>query len=60
MWTGINKDVDLINTISHEAGHVALDIYLYMEQDLCQCSTEPFCYLVGYAGECIYKTLKNK
>ena len=54
---GTNKKLDLINTITHEAGHVALDIYAHMQQDICQCSSEPFCYLLGYIGECIYKTL---
>lgn len=56
---GINKTVDLINTISHEAGHVALRIYQHMDQDICQCSPEPFCYLLGWAAECIYKTIKG-
>ena len=57
---GINVDVDLMNTISHEAGHVALRLYQHMDQDICQCSPEPFCYLLGWAAECIYKTIKNK
>lgn len=54
---GLDKKADLINTISHEAGHVALDIYAHMSQQVCDCSQEPFCYLLGYAAECIYKTL---
>lgn len=57
---GISKEVDLINTITHESGHVAIDIYSHMRQDICPCSSEPFCYLLGWVGECIYKTLKNK
>jgi len=56
---GINKKLDLINTVSHEAGHVALRIYQHMDQDICQCSPEPFCYLLGWAAECIYKTIKG-
>lgn len=55
----VDKKVDLINTISHEAGHVALRIYQHMGQDICQCSPEPFCYLLGWAAECIYKTIKR-
>lgn len=55
----VDKKVDLVNTIAHEAGHVALRIYQYMDQDICQCSPEPFCYLLGWAAECIYKTIKR-
>lgn len=56
-----NKDkwLNFINTISHEATHVALDIYELCNQDVCFCSSEPFCYLQGWACECIYKTLKK-
>lgn len=56
----IDKTVDFINTISHEATHVALDIYEHMNQNVCFCSPEPFCYLQGYAAECIYSTLVKK
>lgn len=56
----ISKNLDFINTISHEAGHVVMNIYDYIRQHICTCSQEPFCYLLGYATECIYKTLKNK
>lgn len=56
----IDKNIDFINTISHEAGHVVMDMYDYIHQNICTCSQEPFCYLLGYATECIYKTLKNK
>jgi len=56
----IDIEADRINTISHEATHVALDIYEAINQNVCFCSPEPFCYLVGYAGECIYKTLNKQ
>lgn len=56
---GIDKKVDFINTCAHEAGHVALDIYLYANQEVKKDSQEPFCYLLGWAAECIYKTLKK-
>jgi hypothetical protein len=55
----INKQLDLINTVCHEAGHVVLDIYESIGQNVCNCSPEPFCYLLGYVSECIYKTLKK-
>ena len=53
------KDAKLwfTNTTAHEATHVALDIYEMIQQNICFCSPEPFCYLVGWATECIYKTL---
>lgn len=57
---GINKILDLINTVCHEAGHAVLDIYDHMGQSVCNCSSEPFCYLLGYIAESIYKTLTRK
>ena len=53
----IDKKLDFINTCSHEATHVALDIYELIGQDICFCTPEPFCYLQGWAMQCIYKTL---
>lgn len=52
--------LEFINTCSHEATHVALDIYEFVGQDVCNCSSEPFCYLQGWATECIYRTLTRK
>lgn len=57
---GADKKLNRLCTISHEATHVALDIYDYIEQNICNCSPEPFCYLQGWAFECIYKTLSKK
>lgn len=57
---GRDPKLELINTVSHEATHVAIDIYQFISQDLCPCSPEPFCYLVGWATECIYNTLQKK
>ena len=56
---GRDKWLNFINSVSHEATHVALDIYELCNQDVCFCSPEPFCYLQGWACECIYKTLKK-
>ena len=55
-----DKKLNRLGTISHEATHVALDIYDYIEQNICNCSPEPFCYLQEWAFECIYKTLSKK
>lgn len=56
----VDKKLNRICIISHEATHVALDIYDYIEQNICNCSPEPFCYLQEWAFECIYKTLSKK
>lgn len=55
-----NKTENYISTISHEAGHVCLDIYEFIQQNICNCSPEPFCYLLGWVTKCIYKTLNKK
>ena len=55
----VDKKIDLLNTIAHEAGHVCIDIYDHMRQNICSCSQEPFCYLLGWVTQCIYKTLKK-
>ena len=56
----VNKKEHFISTIAHEAGHVTLDIYEYIQQNVCNCSPEPFCYLLGWVTQCIYKTLTKK
>ena len=54
----VDKKLDFINTVNHEATHVAIDVYYRMiSQTLHVDSSEPFCYLQGWAAECIYKTL---
>lgn len=53
----LNKKTTLVNICSHEAVHVALDIYELLGQNVCFCTPEPFCYLQAWATECIYKTL---
>ena len=55
----LDKKLDFIDTCAHEATHVALDIYELCSQNVCFCSPEPFCYLQGWACECIYKALKK-
>lgn len=55
-----DKKLTKLGIISHEATHVALDIYDYIGQNICNCSPEPFCYLQEWAFECIYKTWTKK
>lgn len=57
----VDKKVDFINTICHEAGHVVLDTIRKMQDSLsAENNTEFFCYYLGYVAECIYKTLTKK
>ena len=58
-YAGKNKKLDEINTISHEATHVAADMYCYMGEKDTVTIQEPYAYLVGWASECIYKTFKG-
>ena len=51
------RRTELVNIVSHEATHVALDTYELCGQNVCFCSPEPFCYLQAWAAERIYKTL---
>ena len=51
-----------ICTLVHEAGHVVLDTYSYIEDRICveMCKQEPFCYYLQWVFECIYKTISKK
>lgn len=55
-----NKKEYMINTIAHEACHVALDIYDYIQEDAKADCSEPFSYLVGWIAGCIYATISKK
>lgn len=53
----VDKKLDLINTCSHEAGHVCMNIYSKIGESVYKDdSNELFCYLLGWVTECIYKT----
>ena len=43
-------------TLCHESGHVALEMFAYIEEKLSTEYQEPFCYLLGYIGKCINNT----
>ena len=53
-------EVDLINTCCHEATHVIMDIYAHIGETIGTDRQEVFAYSVGWAAECIYKTLTKK
>lgn len=54
--TSRDKILWLANTAAHEAAHYCLDIYNSIGDEVCTSHQEPFCYLLGWATECIYKT----
>ena len=51
---------DMINTYAHEACHVVLDTYEFIEEQPCTQHQEVFAYQVGWVTECIYRTLSKK
>lgn len=55
----VDKVIDRVGIASHEATHVALLIYQLLGQNVSFESQEPFAYLVEWATECIYKTIRN-
>lgn len=58
---GIDKRLDFINTCSHEATHVVMAIYHYINEKIFpEDSNELLANLVGWATECIYKTWTKK
>lgn len=60
--TQAEKNLELINFASHEATHVALDIYEYIGSEVPTDNElqEPFAYFIGYITRCIYKTFCKK
>lgn len=58
---GVNKTLDRINSAAHEAVHVAMRIYSYIEEDIDPVrSNEHLSYLIGWATQCIYDTWTKK
>lgn len=58
---GVNKKLDLINTVVHESIHVVMAIYDYIgEKVFPQDSNELMAYLAGWVGERIYITWTKK
>lgn len=57
--TKLEKDIDLINTISHEAMHILLDTYDKMGEIVSVHVQEPQAYYIGWLCSCIYKSYKK-
>lgn len=62
--TNVKTDIkaDRVNTIAHEAAHIAMDIFNFIGATISSYTTdqEAFAHLVGYVAECIYKTINKK
>lgn len=55
------RDIDLLNTITHEATHVLLDTHSKMNENIYLDYQEPAAYYMGWIVGNIYKTyFKNK
>ena len=55
---GVDELFD-INTISHEAFHITMDLLNTCRLPYSDDSCEAYAYLLGYLTECIYKTAKK-
>lgn len=49
-----------INTVSHEAFHITMDILDACDMQYSEDNCEAYAYLQGYITECIYKTAKKE
>lgn len=49
-----------INTVSHEAFHVTMDLLNACDMQYSEDNCEAYAYLQGYITECIYKTAKKE
>lgn len=45
---------------SHEAGHFVLSLYQAMGEEVSLNHQETFCYLLGYATDCLCQVVKNR
>ena len=60
---GVNKNLDLLNTAAHEATHIVLDIYSFIDQPVNNTgsgSMEHMAYFVGWVTEKVYETWTKK
>lgn len=57
--TKLERDADLLNTISHEAMHIVLYTYDKMDEIVSVHVQEPYAYYIGWLCSCIYKSYKK-
>lgn len=56
---GVDPKRDMIETYSHEACHVVLDIYNFIGDQVDLKNQETFAYFVGWVAGCIFNTLNR-
>lgn len=49
-----------VSDCSHEAGHFVLTLYKAIGEEVNLDNQEVFCYLLGYATDCLYQVVKNR
>ena len=57
---GVDKFLDLIDSITHEAMHALIDIYEDVNAQVKFDNPEPACYFMAYLCKCTAKTLFNR
>lgn len=50
IWFDRVDDIDM-ESVTHEAGHIAIDIYNYIGCEITYDNNEPFCYLTGWIAK---------
>ena len=56
----LERKIEFISRIAHEAAHVALTTYERIDEQVCDKCQEPFAYYIGWIVECICKTVFKK
>ena len=56
----LERKIEFISRIAHEAAHVALATYERIDETVCSNCQEPFAYYIGWIVECICKTVFKK
>ena len=56
----LERKIEFIYRIAHEAEHVALTTYERIDETVCNNCQEPFAYYIGWIVECICKTVFKK
>ena len=56
----LERKIEFISRIAHEAAHVALTTYERIDEHVCDRCQEPFAYYIGWIVECICKTVFKK
>lgn len=56
----LNKQIEYISILAHEAAHAALFTYRKIQESICTVDQEPFAYYMQWIVKCICKTMFKK